>query len=66
MKYKTFPAFWKTYESLDKEVKKRAKKSFEPWKENPFHPSLHFIKCVSKEENVWSLRAGSRRDDKRN
>ena len=60
MKYKTYPSFWTTYESLDDEVKKQAKKSFELWRENPFHPSLHF-KCVNKEENVWSLRV-SRRD----
>jgi len=57
MKSKTFPSFWKAYESLNKEVKQQAKKSFELWKENPFHPSLHF-KCVNKEENVWSLRVG--------
>ncbi len=55
MKYKTHPFFWKIYESLDNEIKKQAKKSFELWRENPFHPSLHF-KCVNKEENVWSLR----------
>jgi hypothetical protein len=33
MKYKTFPSFWKTYESLDNEVKKQAKKVFELWRE---------------------------------
>lgn len=59
MKYKTYPSFWKTYESLDNEIKKQAKKSFELWRENPFHPSLHF-KCVNKEENVWSLRISRR------
>jgi len=36
MTSKTFPSFWKTYEALDNEIKKQAKKAFELWKENPF------------------------------
>ncbi|MDQ7032368.1 MAG: hypothetical protein Q9M37_06595 [Desulfonauticus sp.] len=55
MKYKAHPLFWKAYGSLNDKIKQQAKKSFELWRENPFHPSLHF-KCVNKEENVWSLR----------
>ena len=51
----TRPSFWKAYEKLDSEIKNRAQKVFNLWKENPFHPSLHF-KCVNSEENVWSIR----------
>ena len=35
--------------------KETARKAFKLWKENPFHPSLHF-KCVDSEEEIWSLR----------
>jgi len=55
MKSKTLPSFWKAYEKLSKDVKEKVKKSYEIWRRNPFHPSLHF-KCINQEENVWSLR----------
>ncbi len=51
----TLPSFWKAYETLDKDVQKRAQKAFRLWKQNPFHPSLRF-KCVNREANIWSLR----------
>jgi hypothetical protein len=25
------------------------------WRDNPFHPSLHF-KCINPQENIWSVR----------
>jgi mRNA-degrading endonuclease RelE of RelBE toxin-antitoxin system len=40
---------------LDETVRNRAKKAFELWIENPFHPSLHF-KCINSEEEIWSVR----------
>ena len=51
----TVPAFWKSYRELPDDVRKAAKKAFEIWKENPFHPSLRF-KCVESKTHVWSLR----------
>ncbi len=48
-------SYWKTYNELPKAIRKKADAKFELWKENPFHPSLHF-KCVNSEENVWSVR----------
>jgi len=51
----TVPSFWKSYRDLPDEIRKTAKKAFEIWKENPFHPSLHF-KCVESKTHVWSLR----------
>ena len=45
--------FWKAFEALSDEEKKKAKIQYRYWLENPFHPSLHFKK-VGK--NVWSAR----------
>ena len=59
----TLPSFWKTYGSLDEQIKQRAR-PFNPthevcrielWVDNPFHPSLHF-KCINSQENIWSVR----------
>jgi mRNA-degrading endonuclease RelE of RelBE toxin-antitoxin system len=55
MKSATLPSFWDSYKKLDETVKRRARKAFELWSENPFHPSLHF-KCINSEEDIWSVR----------
>ena len=55
MKSATLPSFWVAYRSLDDDTKRRARKAFRLWAENPFHPSLHF-KCISREESIWSVR----------
>ena len=55
MKSATLPSFWKAYSSLEESVKRRARKAFELWRDNPFHPSLHF-KCINRQENVWAVR----------
>lgn len=55
MKSATLSSFWKTYQFLDPTIKQRAKKTYYLWRNNPFHPSLHF-KCINREENVWSIR----------
>jgi mRNA-degrading endonuclease RelE of RelBE toxin-antitoxin system len=55
MKSAVLPSFWKAYDKLDQEVKQRAQKAFRLWRENPFHPSLHF-KCINVSENIWSVR----------
>lgn len=55
MKSATLPSFWKTYQGLDKQLQGRAKKAFQLWMQNPFHPSLRF-KCINSEENIWSVR----------
>jgi len=55
MKSAVLPSFWEEYSKLDKEIKNQAKKAYQLWRKNPFHPSLHF-KCVHQKENVWSLR----------
>lgn len=55
MKSETLPSFWEKYYKLNKETKNQARKAFFLWRENPFHPSLHF-KCINGEENIWSAR----------
>jgi hypothetical protein len=55
MKSATLPSFWTAYSSLSEDVKRRARKAYRLWAQNPFHPSLHF-KCINREENIWSVR----------
>ncbi len=55
MKSATLPAFWAAYEPLDKGLKRRIRKAYQLWVQNPFHPSLHF-KCINDEEGIWSVR----------
>ncbi len=55
MKSRALPGFWDAYDALDKSMQKRARKAFELWAENPFHPSLHF-KCINSKDDVWSVR----------
>jgi hypothetical protein len=55
MKSEVLPSFWATYETLDQTMRRRARKAFELWRDNPFHPSLHF-KCINAQENIWSVR----------
>jgi hypothetical protein len=49
------PSFWNAYDSLDSTVQRRARKAYELWADNPFHPSLRF-KCINSNENIWSVR----------
>ena len=55
MKPATLPSFWEAYVALDEGIKRRARKAFRLWAQNPFHPSLRF-KCINREENIWSVR----------
>jgi len=53
MKSLTTSDFWKAYAVLSPDMKQQSRKVYQLWKENPFHPSLHFKK-VGK--NLWSVR----------
>ena len=55
MKSSTLASFWDAYKSLDESIQSGAKKAFQLWVENPFHPSLHFEK-INSEKNIWSVR----------
>lgn len=45
--------FWKAYQGLSPELRKKAQKTYRIWQNNPFHPSLHFKKVG---QNLWSAR----------
>lgn len=47
--------FWKLYRRLPVHEQQRARRAYQKWKANPFHPSLHF-KQVDEEESVYSVR----------
>jgi mRNA-degrading endonuclease RelE of RelBE toxin-antitoxin system len=49
--------FRKLFVRLPKHIKETAKKNYELWKDNPFHPSLEF-KQIRNNENIWSVRVG--------
>lgn len=51
----TVKSYWDSYNELSLDIKRIADAKFELWKEDPFHPSLHF-KCVNSKENIWSVR----------
>jgi len=55
MNSQALPSFWAAYHALDTSAKERARKAYRLWRENPFHPSLHF-KCINDEERIWSVR----------
>ncbi|WP_095043304.1 type II toxin-antitoxin system RelE family toxin [Candidatus Promineifilum breve] len=55
MKSKTLPSFWKAYENLDPSIKRQTRKAYSIWRNNPYHPSLHF-KCINVQDNIWSVR----------
>jgi hypothetical protein len=48
--------FWKAYAGLPPDIKAQSRKAYQLWRENSFHPSLHFKK-VGK--NLWSVRLSS-------
>jgi hypothetical protein len=55
MKSATLPSFWENYREMSPAVRAGARKAYQLWAENPFHPSLHF-KCVDSKEDIWSVR----------
>ena len=50
-------SFRRQFLKLPTLIKQTAKKNYELWKQNPFHPSLEF-KPVKLKENIWSVRIG--------
>ena len=55
MKSLTLPSFWENYRCLDDAMRRKTRKTYLLWSQNPFHPSLHF-KCINQAEDVWSVR----------
>jgi hypothetical protein len=40
---------------MEEDVRRRVRKAYQLWAQNPFHPSLHF-KCINPDEDIWSVR----------
>jgi len=57
MKSSRTQSFRRQFLKLPAPIKQTAKKNYELWKQNPFHPSLEF-KPVKLKENIWSVRIG--------
>jgi hypothetical protein len=55
MKSTTTQRFWKCYETLPAEVRKRAKEVYGLFAKNPYHPSLHF-KRIHSSRPIFSVR----------
>ena len=51
----TTDKFWKCYNELPPEIKKKAKRVYETFLKNPDHPSLHFKQIYSK-RSIYSVR----------
>jgi hypothetical protein len=49
------PEFWRLYRTLPAEARTAARKNYQLWQTNAFHPSLHF-KPIGKPN--WSARIG--------
>ena len=55
MKSITTSQFWKLYDSLPEEVRRRADRAYELWQINPKAHSLYF-KRVGRQQNIYSVR----------
>ena len=53
---KTTDGFWKSYYALPAEIQQRAKRSYQAFRIDPYHPGLGFEKLNSS--NLWSVRIG--------
>jgi len=58
MKSKATRRFWRAYSQLPDEIQTLARKTYEQWRQNPQHPSLHFKKLKGG-QNRFSVRIGS-------
>ena len=55
MTSKTTERFWKSYDLLPVEIKKKAKKAFQLFQKEPTYPGLHF-KRIHSSKPVYSIR----------
>jgi mRNA-degrading endonuclease RelE of RelBE toxin-antitoxin system len=57
MQHRASSGFWKEYQTLPQEIRRRADKQFALLKSDPEHPSLHFKKVgESRGQEIWSAR----------
>ena len=55
MKSRADSDFWKRYGRLPGPVRQLARKTYQLWLRNPFHPSLKFKRLKGE---LWSIRVG--------
>ena len=55
MRSHTTERFRKALEALPAQVQRQAKKAFEKWQRNPYHPSLRFKK-IHSDKAIYSVR----------
>jgi hypothetical protein len=57
MRSRTVPDFWKLFDDLPSDVRRRAYKAYRRWRVNPFASGLRF-KRVSESAPLYSVRIG--------
>ncbi len=55
MKSRTTDKFWKNYDDLPDEIKKKAKETYQLFQKDPYYPSLHF-KRIHSNRLIFSVR----------
>ena len=58
MKSQATPKFWKFYMRLSRNMQQQARKAYQMWRVNPYHPSLRF-KQVDDKESIYSARVSN-------
>lgn len=51
----TTEGFWKCYNAVTEDIKKEARKAYKNFKNNPYHPGLHF-KRIHSTRPIFSVR----------
>lgn len=54
---RTTKSFWKLFDQLPEDVRRRAADAYALWAANPDHPGLQF-KCVNQRASLYSIRVG--------
>jgi hypothetical protein len=49
--------FWKAYQNLPSHIQRKARETYQVWKQNPYHPSLQF-KQIHPTKPIYSVRIG--------
>jgi hypothetical protein len=49
--------FLACFYKLPEEIREKARKSYRLWKQNPYHPGLHF-KRIHRHDTLYSIRVG--------
>ncbi len=53
----TTERFWKAFEKLPSYIQRKARETYQVWKQNPYQPSLQF-KPIHPSKPIYSVRIG--------